>query len=530
LALLLIIDFNRAWILLSVTLVLCLVIALAKRIFRDDINKLLLPIFLIIISATLFFVNTSSLQNLIFKTQFSQEQVLSQKYSFTVAFKAATENIKSALIGSGTGTFYHDFTKFKPAEFNQTSLWQIRFDRSGNNFAEILATMGFLGIASYLLLIVFFLIIGYLFIRQNRDALPLIMTFLALVVGQFVYYQNTTMAFCFWLFMALSAVILQKSASEKVFSLKNFPEMALVFSVLLMALGFGILSIYFFGVKFYLADVNYQKFFAENRIERLERATVLNPYQSVYRVSLSRLYLDKFVSEAQKSANEIDQNALSVYAFQAINYSKGGQVGNVYIKGATELAPNNVICWETLGIVYRQLQGLVEGASDWAIKSFEKAMSLEPTNPVLLTEIGKIYVNKGDIQKAREESGKAKELKSDYADAFLQEASIYEKEGNLDEAISQIEILAASYPMDPEIILELGRLYFNKEQTDKAIVQFQKAIALEPNYSNAHYSLGIAYEKNGEISKAIIEFKKVLSLNPGNADIQKKIEQLESSE
>ena len=528
LVLLLIIDFGRAWILLLITLLVFVGIALGKRMFRDDVNKLLLPILLIIISTVFFFVNTTGLQPLIFKAQFPQEQVLNQKFSVIVAFKAATDNIKNGLIGTGVGTFYNDFVKFKPKEFNRTALWGVRFDRPGNYLSEVFATMGFLGILSYLFLVSLFLIISYLFIQQNRDAMPLTMGFLALLVGQFVYYQNTVLAFYFWLFMAISAVAWQKPIKEKFFSLKTFPELALIFSVILMVLGAGILAIYFFAGRFYLADFNYQKGLAEAGTEKIEKATLLNPLQPSYRIVLARRYLNNLAMEIQKPTDQINQDLLSFYAFQAINFTKGGQVGNVYIKGATEIAPNNVAGWETLAMIYRQIQNLVGGASEWAIKSFEKAISLEPTNAVLRAELGKLYLASNDIDKAKAEFDKAKELKPDYVDAFVQEALIYEKQNNLEEAIRQMESLVKSYSSTPEIILELGRLYFNNGQTSKAIAQFQTAINLAPDYSNAHYSLGVAYQKIGETSKAIAEFEKVLSLNPDNADLQEKLRQLKS--
>ena len=528
LILLIIIDFNRAWILLLITLLLCVIIALGKRMFKEDVNKLLLPIMLIIISTVFLFVNTSGLQTMIFKSQFSQEQVLNQRYSLMVAFKAATENIKSGLVGSGMGTYYYDFTKFKPKDFNQSILWQIRFDRPGNYFTEVLATTGFLGILSYLFLIVIFLVISYLFIQQNRETVPLTMMFLALLIGQFVYYQNTTLGFYFWLFMALSAVTWQKPIKEKTISFKSFPELALIFSVLLIILAVGVLAIYFFAGRFYLADINYQKSIAGADTDKLEKATVLNPYQPTYRIVLARRYLDKLVAEIQKPDSQRDQNLLSIYVFQAINYTKGGQVGNINIKGATELAPNQVAGWETLGMIYRQIVGMVDGAADWAIKSFETAVKLEPANAVLHTEIGKLYLAVNNISKAKEEFAKAKELKSDYADALIQEALIYEKEGNLGEAIKQVEGLAINNPSSPEILLELGRLYFNNRQTNNAISQFKAVISLTPDSSNAHYSLGVAYQRIGDTAKAIDEFEKVLSLNPGNQDVQEKLRQLKA--
>jgi len=56
LGLILIIDFKAAWIILGLTMFLFTFIALWKRIFSENINKLLLPIFLIIVAAVFLFI------------------------------------------------------------------------------------------------------------------------------------------------------------------------------------------------------------------------------------------------------------------------------------------------------------------------------------------------------------------------------------------------------------------------------------------------------------------------------------------
>ena len=526
LVLLIIIDYTPAWIIIVVSLALFVSVALTKRMFKEDVNKLLLPLLLIILAGVFIFVNTSGLQTLLFKYQLPKEQVLNQSTSFLVGFKAATENIKSGFLGSGIGTWHYDFSKFKPTAFNQSILWQIRFDRAGSEVAEIIGNTGFLGLLSYLILIGMFLMISYIFLQQNRGGLTLFLTFLAVLVGQFVYYQNTILAFVFWLILGLSVVNWQKPVKEKIISLKTFPELSLIFSALLIVFAIMILGGYFFAAKFYLADINYKNALGENRTQKLQTAAGLNPYQSQYKIVLARDYLSKIAAENQKAADQRDQTALTLDVHLAITFAKGGQVGDTYIKGATELSPNRVAAWETAGMIYRDIQGVASGALEWGIKSFEKAITLEPANPVLHTELGKLYLISADKDKARTEYTKAVELKSDYTDAAIQLALMYEGENNLTEAIRQMETLAANYPFDAEVLFQAGRLCFNDNQIDKAISYFEAVVNLMPNHSNGHYSLGVAYQKKGQTSKAVQEFEKVLELNPGNQDVQAKLDQL----
>jgi len=526
LVLLIIIDFTPSWIVIIGSSVLFVAISLWKRIFREDVNKLLLPICLIILSGAFLFINSSGIQTAIFKTQLPQEQVLTQGISWKTGLKGAVESVKSGFLGSGIGTFFYDFSKFKPASFNQNTLWQIRFDRAGSHIAEILGTMGFLGIISYFVLIGLVLMISYFLLQQNKSIAPLLMAFLALIFSQLFYYQNAILSFTFWLILGLSVVAWQKPVKETVITFKDFPELSLIFSALLIVLGLVFAGTYFFAVKFYLADVYYKNALVETPSQNLEKATNLNPSLSQYKIVLARDYLNKVISESQKPQGERDEVSLSNNVYLAITYAKSGQVGKTMIKGATELSPNWVASQETLGMVYRDIQGVASGALEWGIKSFESAINLEPTNPVLKTELGKLYVISGEMEKAKAEFTKAKELKSDYLDSSIQLALISEKEKNLEEAIRQIEVLAMANPLDTEVLFQLGRLYFNNNQVDEAIAQFETVIYLVPNHSNAHYSLGVAYQKNGQKQKAIQEFEKVLELNPGNKDVQAKLEEL----
>ena len=92
------------------------------------------------------------------------------------------------------------------------------------------------------------------------------MAFLALLVGQFVYHQNTVLAFAFWLVLGLTVVNWQKTAKEKTISFKNFPELSLIFSILLILLVLLAAFAYFSGSRFYVADVYYRNYFESGKI------------------------------------------------------------------------------------------------------------------------------------------------------------------------------------------------------------------------------------------------------------------------
>lgn len=524
---LMIVDFNPAWMILIAGLGFLMIFALATRAFKENVNQLLLPIVLIVVSiAFVSVIDVGKGPDSAFSLP--SEQFLGQQINWRIALSTVKDSFKNILLGSGIGTWHYDFIKHKPAELNMSRFWQIRFDRSGNHISEILTTVGVLGIASYILVIAsFFLAFGAT--QQKKEFLPFAATFFAILSSQYFYYQNTTLAFMFWFILGLSAVVIQlperfKRPVKISLSFKKFPELNLILPVFLILFCLFVVGTFYFGSRLYLADINYAKaqsvLEAEDAIGFLKQSVILNPTSVTYRIVLSKVYLLSISQELEKPPSEQDaakiQNQVALAVEQA--------------QAATIISPNNVVVWEMLGVIYREIQALVEDAANWAIQSFEKAATLEDKNPVLYTEIGKLYLGAGDLEKARENFVKAKEVKSDYLDAFIQEALTYEIEENLDEAISKMEELIRNYSQSTEARFQLGRIYFNQGRTDEAVIQFETIIIINPNHSNALYSLGMAYAAQGEAEKAILALERVLELNPGNQDVIQKLEELKEGE
>jgi tetratricopeptide (TPR) repeat protein len=284
-----------------------------------------------------------------------------------------------------------------------------------------------------------------------------------------------------------------------------------------------LLGLYYFGASYYLADVNFYKgltLLGQERVERLERAIELNPNFARYRLILSQSLLFEFFQEIRKPLAEQDAVKIQAVLVRSANQART----------ATDLQPNFANNWTNSGVIYREIISLrlvsEEEVANWSIKSFEKAIILDPTNPINYTELGKVYLVLGDRQKAREYFQKAQEKKPDYADAIIQEALLLESEDILQEAISKLEDLILKDSWNLEAHFQLGRLYYNAGRVDEAIKLFEAVVFWVPEHSNALYSLGLAYTVKGRTEEAILAFGRVLELNPGNQDVIQKLEEL----
>lgn len=531
LGLLLMFDATEAWAVLLLGLLFLVAGSLAEGIAGREKGssgkKLWLPLVLLFVSVVFLF---SPVKVPGVPAQPPQEPVLSQQLSWGIAWGTATESVKNFLVGSGKGTFAIDFSRHKPLEFNESPLWQARFDRSGSHMAEILATTGFLGMLAYLFLAVWFFLASWLLFKQGKS-LSFVTVVVAAFASQLFFYQTTALALAFFLFLALAALSWQDSLKDFTLSLKKAWELAVASRALLLGLGAVALAALLFAFRFAAADAHYAAAKGAPssdlslRIEKTLEASLLNPWQAEYKSSLSRLYSSRALEELRKPDEERNQELISRDVQLAIAFSRGDETESGGIKGATELSPGRVATWETMGAVYRDIS-FAEGAADWAIRSFEAAIALEPANPVLYTELGKLYVAKENFQKAREHFEKAEALKDDFSAAGLQLALLSEKEGASETAVSKLRALALRYPLDTEIAFQLGRLHYNAGRVPEAILQFQRILRITPTHSNALFALGVAFERQERFQDARTQFERVLQLNPGNEAVQEKLRQL----
>ncbi|PIR92840.1 hypothetical protein COT99_04080 [Candidatus Falkowbacteria bacterium CG10_big_fil_rev_8_21_14_0_10_43_10] len=473
-----------------------------------------------------------NLPRLFFKSGLPQEVVLSASRGKSIVWESFKDN---PLFGSGPGTFAYDFSQYRPASFNSSQFWQLRFDKAPMHFLELAATVGLLGVLSYLAFIGIFLFISFVFLRNmfrtssEESYLAFAFSFAAftLFIIQALYLTNTALMFFFWLALVM-AMANWRLAFSKIFAvreidLKKHQDLKPLFvSFTIVAAGF---CLFFFYVqaKYYIADAAYNDFRLSGNRDRLVAAAKLNPRRLNYRIALAKDYINAVKDDVNllsvpgggESLTPEKREKLQLNIQQAI---KEGEA-------AISLAPNSVIAWEALGAIYRDVRLIAAGSIDPAIRYFKKASELEPSNPILLTELGKLYLANNQTNEAAAAFSKATEQKDNYFEAYVGLAKTYDALGQADKALVILEDVIRRQP-NPEVVYESGRLYYNQNKIDKAIERFNQAIQMYPEYANAIYSLGLAYQKKGDKINALEQFNQVLKLNPENEGVKAVIEEL----
>ncbi|XOB41945.1 MAG: tetratricopeptide repeat protein [Candidatus Nealsonbacteria bacterium] len=458
----------------------------------------------------------------------------SQRAELSIAKSSLSE---SPILGTGPGTFIYNFTKFKSKDLNQTVFWNVRFGSGASEILDKLITTGILGILSLFAIFGMFFWLGFRYLKEKasdiKDGIPFLLglgvfsAFGGVALSQFLYPANFSLTLVFWILLA-GFTALDK---RKIKSWEISPGSRLAVGVsfcLVLVLIFGI-GLFFVGTQKYMAEIRYlqglrngQEGQTEQAILRLEEAINLNPSLDIYWRDISQFYLvrlNEVLGQRGLSSEEMtSQNQILVTG--AVNSAKQ----------AAELNPENVANWNVRGFTYRNMMGIVGGAGDWALNSYQKAGELEPTNPYIFTEIGRIYISKFDLGEGQKEENlrlalenfeRSLSLKDDYAPAHFQIAMIYVREGKAKEAAVKLEAIKEVAPFDTGLAFQLGVIYYNDNQFEKAEGEFERAVGLDRNYSNARYFLGLIYDREGNKRDAISQFEKIEELNPENLEVKK---------
>jgi len=543
-------NFWVLWLVLIVGLAVILVFGLMRIVkLEESVSWLAWPMAILAIALIFMFFRPI----IPLRPNLPVEVGLNYRGGWEVVSKVLKDN---PILGTGPESFVIGYAKYKPEIINQTAFWNIRFANPPSEVFTIASDLGFVGLAVFLLVIILFIFFAVKnllkTVGEGNNVLEQFLQigvfagWLGLTVSLFLYPQNLTLMFVFWL---LFSIYLAESSvfKEKVYNLRKSPTILLVGSfsfviIIVLMVGF----IYIEGTRF-VAEIAYKngldliqvKGDLDNGLNRIIRSTVINPYEDKTYQALSQLFILKMNRDSQLT-NLGSQERLNLVQVDAINAI------NSAVR-ATILSPKNVANWLIRGQVYRQVIGFINGADDWAESSYEESLKLEPTNPFAYTEWGRVLVNRavllanqGKKDKATQEAignylvqalGKfdqAIKVKPDYAPAHFESARIYDQLGKLNEAIAKMEINRQLLPKDAGIAFQLGVLYYKAQKYNQAKGEFIRAIVIDDNYANARYFLGLIYDKEGDKESAIDQFDRIAQLNPDNDQIKQIIANLKA--
>jgi predicted O-linked N-acetylglucosamine transferase (SPINDLY family) len=170
-----------------------------------------------------------------------------------------------------------------------------------------------------------------------------------------------------------------------------------------------------------------------------------------------------------------------------------------------------------LAKVFEAARGqLGAGSPDRAIALYRQALSSDPREHALWTELADVLERTGRIEEAADALRQALALKED-ARAYSRLGVLLALRSRLPEAETA---LRRAIELDPALALahdNLGTVLQSRERVDEAIESYRRAIALAPSHAMSHNNLGSALATTGRYAESIECFRRTVELDRNNA-------------
>ena len=324
------------------------------------------------------------------------------------------------VFGSGLETFSYSYYRFKPVEHNLLSEWDFLYNKAHNEFLNILACQGALGIITYLFLIGSF-IFWIIKILLKKD--PSISQYLNILISLFTGYLTILItnffgfsvvvigllfflipAFCFCLADTCQFRVLTLKFTDGKVYVKTRSLQYLQLVVLTLVAGYLLIKVVnLWRADFYFnqGEKYYQSDWLVNSITNLEKAILLNPAEPLYHsqmaqsaVKLTTAYNEIDSSESAKLVNDLKdlslkeieltlelnpvhlnyyKHAVKVYIYLSLIEPEFKNKAIEVLNQAIKLAPNDAKLYYNLGLLYEQQNKLNEARTAW-----QKALKLKP--------------------------------------------------------------------------------------------------------------------------------------------------------
>lgn len=175
---------------------------------------------------------------------------------------------------------------------------------------------------------------------------------------------------------------------------------------------------------------------------------------------------------------------------------------------AVKKAPRHVKSINALGLAYTQ-----KGENDKAQAIFQQGLKVDPFDYNININMGRIFRDRGNLDKAEELFQLAALISKDYL-AYINLGSIYLERNQYYQGILHLKEALRLKPDSDLAHFYLGNAYNELEKYQKAILHFEKSIELNPGYANAYNNLGYTYWHLGEYDQAYDWFIKAINKQP----------------
>jgi len=160
------------------------------------------------------------------------------------------------------------------------------------------------------------------------------------------------------------------------------------------------------------------------------------------------------------------------------------------------------------------------GTREWdnALGEYAAAALINPKSAAPMLSAARAYLARGDVQRAMQKANEAAKLEPRAADVSVVRGTIYERMGQLQQAIASYTAAVAANGSDPQARAHLASLAMRSKQYDIARPQFESLLRMGYRPSRMHFGLAQIAEAKGDPRAAVAEYREAIRLEPSFAD------------
>lgn len=165
-------------------------------------------------------------------------------------------------------------------------------------------------------------------------------------------------------------------------------------------------------------------------------------------------------------------------------------------------------------------KGLAHGKANehkQAIEDYDKAIQLNPNNPVIYNDRGDSHLALNNHENALADYNQAIALNPNYDSAYINRSKCHLKNKNYAKSIADCDSAIRINSKNPVAYFNRGLIHLLKLDYIKGITDNSEAVLLNPDYDSAYNNRGYCHFKCQNYTQAIADFDKAIELNPNNA-------------
>jgi tetratricopeptide (TPR) repeat protein len=428
------------------------------------------------------------------------------------------------IIGYGPETFIVTFQLFFPEEFKSDYTQRSELvDSPHNHYLYLAATMGLLGLMSFLSILAVFFYLCFRYLRRTTTDIDKLLL-IAMVAGMIqymadIFFNLSTLPpeLVFWLILALVPVIgrfiwnkepvsaeleetarAESDAASYITRTRFFVSLGCALALIIV--GSSITTRPFLADMYLKQGMFLQRAGNEQAIYAFDKATRLDPGDATYWYALGAYNY----SVAQHVTEEPLKKEILTLATDAYDKSRS-------------LRPYIALEYYSPADVYTYWAGT--GAIDkWptALSLYDEASQLFPDNAVILNKWSLALITKGDFDEARTKLDYSASIDPGWTETFFLSGLLLAREGKHDEAVLKITAPIQDNPANLNSFIDLciGLSVYDMIKPLGASLEIYTPEA--PESWIAHALFGITSLFGGNVDKSLAEFNTSMLLVPVN--------------